>query len=186
MARPREFEMESAMEGAMTIFWRQGFRATNLPELLDAMGLTRGSFYKAFEDKESVYLGALDRYDEIVITQTLEKLQGSDAPTASACLEQIFLPSATSKCGCFICNAMVELGPDNPKVAAKTKAMAARLKSGIVRVLEHHGIGETPQRRDELGDVVLHLYFGHQAVGKSGAADKDWGATLKRILGESD
>ncbi len=67
MARPREFDIEEAVEGAMQIFWRQGYGATNLPDLLTAMGLTRGSFYKAFKDKRAVYLAALQRYDEQVI-----------------------------------------------------------------------------------------------------------------------
>ena len=184
MARPREFDTGFAITGAMKIFWRQGFKATNLPELLDAMGLTRGSFYKAFDDKESVYLKALDQYDETVVTQTLAMLAGCGAPQASTCLYQIFAPSSAPERGCFICNAMVELAPDNPRVAAKANAMAERLKGGIVGVLEARGVGRSPEHRLELGDVVLHLYFGHQAMGKSDAAPKDWQTRLRRILGE--
>lgn len=185
MARPREFDEAGAIEGAMNIFWRQGFKATNLPELLQAMGLTRGSFYKAFNDKESVYLKALDQYDQTVVSQTLATLAGCDTSQASACLQQIFAPSTSPERGCFICNAMVELAPDKPQVAAKTNAMAARLKSGIVAVLERHNIGDNEAHRSDLGDVILHLYFGYQAVGKSGAKPKDWQLTLKRILGEN-
>ena len=48
MARPRAFDEDVALDGAMHIFWRQGYGATNLPDLLNAMGLTRGSFYKAY------------------------------------------------------------------------------------------------------------------------------------------
>ena len=74
MARPREFDPEKALKGATDIFWRQGYKATNLPDLLAAMGLTRGSFYKAFRDKESVYLQALDHYDRSVVTPTVNRL----------------------------------------------------------------------------------------------------------------
>ena len=184
MARPREFDMTRALAGAMEIFWRQGFKATNLPELLKAMGLTRGSFYKAFDDKESAYLNALDNYDTTVVTQTLDMLKNCDEPLASDCLVRIFEPSPHPERGCFICNAMVELAPDNPLVAAKSNAMAERLKGGITGVLERHGVGRSPSHRLELADVVLHLYFGHQAMGKSSVEQSDWKARLARILGE--
>ena len=68
MARPREFDFDEAVEGAMQIFWRQGYHATNLPDLLKAMGLTRGSFYKAFGDKRRAYLEALSRYNQVNIS----------------------------------------------------------------------------------------------------------------------
>lgn len=184
MARPREFDISRALTGAMEIFWRQGFKATNLPDLLKAMGLTRGSFYKAFDDKENVYLDALDKYDASVVTKTLSTLDNCDAPLASDCLIKMFEPSTDAKRGCFICNAMVELAPDNPQVAAKTNAMADRLKSGIIGVLEKRNIGQSSDHRLELGDLVLHLYFGHQAMGKSGVDETDWSTRLKRILGE--
>ncbi|MEM6962456.1 MAG: TetR/AcrR family transcriptional regulator [Myxococcota bacterium] len=176
----------SAIEGAMEIFWRQGFKATNLPELLEAMGLTRGSFYKAFSDKESVYLKALDHYDETVVSGTLAMLAACETPLASDCMQPMFAPSSTPERGCFICNAMVELAPDNPEVAAKTRAMAERLKGGLEAVLAARGVGRSSEHRSELGDVVLHLYFGHQAMGKSGEGNKDWRLRLQRILGEDE
>lgn len=184
MGRPREFDATRALNGAMEIFWRQGFKATNLPELLDAMELTRGSFYKAFEDKESVYLKALDQYDTTVVTQTLAMLEDCEKPRASDCLQAMFAPTTTPKRGCFICNAMVELAPEKPVVAAKANAMAERLKCGIVGVLQKRGVGRSREHRSELGDVILHLYFGHQAMGKSGAANKDWSRRLRRVLSE--
>ena len=185
MARPREFDTAQAIDGAMQIFWQQGFKATNLPELLEAMALTRGSFYKAFDDKESVYLKALDQYDATVVTQTLAMLAACEEPLASDCLKPMFAPSPNAARGCFICNAMVELAPHKPLIAAKTKAMTERLKTGIVGVLTKRGVGATPERRSELGDIVLHLYFGHQAMGKSGVERQDWRTRLLYILGEA-
>lgn len=184
MARPREFDTTRALVGAMEIFWKQGFKATNLPELLDAMGLTRGSFYKAFDDKENVYLEALDKYDSMIVTKTLDTLENCTAALASDCLKQIFEPSSIPKRGCFICNAMVELASDNPVIAAKTNAMAERLKCGIIAVLEKRKVGRSTDHRLELGDILLHLYFGHQAMGKSCIENSNWQARLKRILEE--
>ncbi|NJM33970.1 MAG: hypothetical protein HC850_03830 [Rhodomicrobium sp.] len=58
MARPREFDTDEAIEKAMQVFWEKGHGAA-LPDLLGGMEIARGSFYKAFSDKKSVYLMAL-------------------------------------------------------------------------------------------------------------------------------
>lgn len=186
MARPREFDIDQAMDGAMEIFWRQGYKATNLPDLLAAMGLTRGSFYKAFEDKESVYQAALERYDQTVVTTTLGILRGCEESSATDCLMPMFTPSDKSSFGCFICNAMVEVAPENPDVARKTQDMADRLRGGILSVLEAKGVGQTAAYREELADVILHLYFGFQSIGKSGSSRQDWRGRLQHLLEEGE
>ncbi|WP_353313680.1 TetR/AcrR family transcriptional regulator [Shimia sp. NS0008-38b] len=184
MARPREFDTDHALDGAMEIFWRKGYKATSLPSLLRAMGVTRGSFYKAFADKEAIYFQTLERYDTEVVSSTLQMLEACEAPQASTCLLPMFTQSGTADRGCFICNAMVEVAPNNPKVAAKTQEMADRLKEGIRSVLEKRKVGSSTAHRDELAEVVLHLYFGVQAMGKSGRVHEDWSARLKRLLME--
>lgn len=181
MGRPREFDTETALKGAMDIFWRQGYVATNLPDLLDAMGLTRGSFYKAFKDKESVYLTTLDHYDREVVSRTVQALQTCEAETASECLSLIFAAPADPGRGCFICNAMVELGPVQPEVKARTSRMADRLRDAIKGVLIRYG---TQDGAEETADVILHLYFGHQALGKAAAGRADWPQRLAHVLAE--
>ena len=64
MARPREFEPAEAVEKAMQVFWQHGYEDASLPDLLNGMGLTRGSLYKAFGDKRQLFLRALERYLE--------------------------------------------------------------------------------------------------------------------------
>ena len=41
MARPREFDETHALAQACDLFWRQGYEATSLAALLDAMGLSK-------------------------------------------------------------------------------------------------------------------------------------------------
>lgn len=182
MARPREFDPDTALTGAMDIFWRQGYKATNLPDLLDAMGLTRGSFYKAFTDKEAVYLQALDHYDRVTISSGVEMLGACDLGSASACLAQLFAGSADPSKGCFLCNAIVELAPHHPAVAKRTQEMTTRLRGAIHNVLMRYG-GEAVS--EDTADLILHLYFGHQALGKAGKARQDWEQHLAGMLNET-
>ena len=182
MGRPREFDTDTALQGAMEIFWRQGYLATNLPDLLEAMGLTRGSFYKAFKDKETAYLAALDFYDAAVVSTSVQALQICEAPEPQDCLALLFAPARDPRRGCFICNAMVELAPDNPRVAEKANAMANRLRAAILEVLSRTA-SQTPARDNAAtADLILHLYFGFQAMGKAGDTTQDWLAHLHRLL----
>ena len=179
MRRPREFDPDTAIAGAMQIFWRQGYKATNLPDLLAAMGLTRGSFYKAYGDKQAVFLEALDHYDREVVSRSVETLEDCGGETAVDCLSPLFATKKDGQMGCFICNAMVELAPSSPEVAAKTEAMAGRLRGAIAGVLERFGAREV----EETADLILHLYFGHQAMGRSSAPERDWPRRLGQLVG---
>src|SRR5438445_3107154 len=62
--RPREFDVEKALERAMNVFWRKGYEGASLPDLTRAMGINRPSLYAAFGNKESLFRKALDRYAE--------------------------------------------------------------------------------------------------------------------------
>lgn len=60
--RPRAYDAETALAQAQAAFWRQGFSATSLDDLSAAMSMNRPSLYRAFGDKEALYLESLKRY----------------------------------------------------------------------------------------------------------------------------
>src|SRR5271169_661669 len=60
--RPREFDINAALDQAIRVFREQGYNATSIGDLIAAMGLASGSIYKAFRDKRAVFLAAFDRY----------------------------------------------------------------------------------------------------------------------------
>jgi AcrR family transcriptional regulator len=63
IGRPREFDIDKALERAMALFWRQGYEGTSLADLTRELGLTRPSLYAAFGSKEGLFLKALDLYE---------------------------------------------------------------------------------------------------------------------------
>ena len=64
MARPREFDEDDAIDSALQAFWKQGYGSTSIPDLISATDLERGSLYKAFGDKRTLFVRALDSYLE--------------------------------------------------------------------------------------------------------------------------
>ena len=48
VGRPREFDVDKAIDRAMTLFWRKGYEGTSLTDLTATLGITRPSLYAAF------------------------------------------------------------------------------------------------------------------------------------------
>ncbi|WP_414463858.1 TetR/AcrR family transcriptional regulator [Hyphomicrobium sp. DY-1] len=62
--RPREFDVEKALDKALHVFWQHGYEGASLSDLTEAMGISRPSLYAAFGNKEELFRRALDRYAE--------------------------------------------------------------------------------------------------------------------------
>jgi TetR/AcrR family transcriptional regulator, transcriptional repressor for nem operon len=63
MARTRNFDPNEALDSAMTLFWRRGYAATSVAQLVEETGVNRHSLYETFGDKQALYLKALERFD---------------------------------------------------------------------------------------------------------------------------
>ena len=64
MGRPREFDLDRALDQALEVFWRNGYEGSSIAELTEAMGINPPSLYAAFGNKEGLFRRALDRYTE--------------------------------------------------------------------------------------------------------------------------
>ncbi|WP_390623449.1 TetR/AcrR family transcriptional regulator [Subtercola endophyticus] len=63
--RPREFDLDEAIDQAVEVFWRQGYEGATLDNLTAAMGISRPSLYAAFGNKGDTFKLAVARYAEI-------------------------------------------------------------------------------------------------------------------------
>ncbi|MCA6221496.1 TetR/AcrR family transcriptional regulator [Photorhabdus antumapuensis] len=60
--RPRSYDPDQVLEGALQAFWRGGFSGTSLDALAAASGLNRPSLYAGFGDKQTIYIKAMRRF----------------------------------------------------------------------------------------------------------------------------
>lgn len=63
--RPREFDVDQALDAAINVFWSQGYEGTTLDDLTTAMSISRPSLYAAFGDKEATFKRAVERYAQV-------------------------------------------------------------------------------------------------------------------------
>lgn len=104
MGRPREFDLDRALDCAIEVFWRKGYEGTSISDLTEAMGISPPSLYAAFGNKEALFRKALYRYVESRAEHWREALH---APTARAMVERLlhgsadFLTTKSNPPGCL-------------------------------------------------------------------------------------
>ena len=128
MARPREFNIDTALERAMDVFWSKGYEATSLDDLCEVTGLSRSSLYATFGSKRSLLLKSVDRYVEqrnpklaAILAQPLP-IRDAFAALARQFIDQIV--SGPGRRGCFLGNCAAELPRSD-------RAALARVRQGL-------------------------------------------------------
>ena len=133
----------------MHLFWQRGYQAASLPDLLQATGLSRSSFYEAFGTKRDLLLASLSRYVQSGMCGLAAPIFEPEAGRAQ--IEQ-FLQNMVDHAlkgdepiGCFVNNCATELAPQDPEIAE-----AIRLShKGLHRVLS-----KAIERGQQAGDIT--------------------------------
>ena len=171
MARPRSFSLDDATDRAMQVFWARGYDEAGLSELLDAMGIVRGSFYKAFGSKQALFLRVLSRYEADRVQGAVDLLTDATLPGPERIalffakgLEAI---QAGDRRGCLLCNTASGPVLEDEEVREAVAAQMARLARAFEIAL---GDGE-----DAAGEArrLLMSYVGMQILGRGGVDAKD-------------
>jgi AcrR family transcriptional regulator len=134
MPRPKEFDREIALKGAIQVFCDRGFEGTSTDELLQAMGISRQSMYDTFGDKRALYLEALRRYSAErvamqirILSAGASALKGLEAALNAAA--SAGSPEASS--GCLGIGAISEFGRSDPEIASLIDTAASTLRSAL-------------------------------------------------------
>lgn len=150
MARTKEFDEDVALRAAMDLFWRKGYEATSMQDLVDHLGIGRGSIYATFGSKHELYLRALDRYEEASGARTLELLSGPGPalPAVRAYLEAFLAEALTDRKGCLVTNTAVEC-PHDQSMARRVESNWNGLETAIAGTLTRaRAQGELAADRD--------------------------------------
>ncbi|MGO8059912.1 TetR/AcrR family transcriptional regulator [Rhizobium johnstonii] len=173
----------------MGVFWDRGYHDASLPDLLEGMDLSRGSFYKAFVDKRGVYLRALDAYIEDAIRTVGETLHSNPSPKAA--IRQAFSQQVDSSSGkeglrgCFVVLAAVEMLPGDEEVSSRISRLFRRLQDlYAATIIRAQAVGEIDPRLDErtLARFLVSQIQGMRVLGKAGADREQTRAVIDLAL----
>lgn len=108
MGRPREFDVDEALQAAMELFWRKGYEGTSLSDLTEGMGITRPSLYGTFGNKEELFRKALERYEQGYMGFFRDAMQEKTAREVVEKMMNGYVEALTASCnpgGCMGINA---------------------------------------------------------------------------------
>jgi TetR/AcrR family transcriptional repressor of nem operon len=171
MARPREFETDDALERAMQVFWKHGYKDASLPDLLDGMKLTRGSLYKAFKDKKNLFLLVLDRYEAAHVDSAVAGLTDrslGDGRTRILALFGGLVAAAASQDhrGCLLCTAASGAAGDDAEIAQLVHQGLAKMQHAFAFAIGNIE-GIPAQDHQTLANTLLTQYIGLRMLARS-------------------
>jgi TetR/AcrR family transcriptional repressor of nem operon len=122
LSRPREFDADAVLERAMRVFWRQGYHATSVDDLVRETGVNRASLYATFGDKHALFVASIRRYAETNLAVLKRSLHEAErAVDGIRAVVETFATISSSQAGamgCLLGTATLELLPHDAEVTA--------------------------------------------------------------------
>lgn len=173
--RPRQFDIDDAVEKAMYVFWEKGFDGATIPDLTAAIGINRPSLYAAFGSKDKLFERVLDHYrtgPASYVDRAIAK------PTAAEVFRSLMygvvdlVTDPENSSGCFFVSAALSAGNGSEK---QRKELSHRRLDGecLVKKRFQKAIDEGDLPSDADAAALARLTFTYiwgisvQAVGGS-------------------
>lgn len=137
MSRPRTFDEDQVIEGAVELFHERGYAGVSVPDIVDRLGICRQSLYSSFGDKRGLYLRALERWGEREVDARVELLSGDGSPLENVRTLIRGFAAMALECpseGCLTVTAMVE-NRDDPEALAAVGTQVTRMEDAICGAL---------------------------------------------------
>jgi len=191
--RPREFDTEQALHAAMRQFWRQGYMATSLQDLLSAMQISKSSFYQTFDSKHTLFQRCIEHYRSTLENDMLTQLQQS--PSARQFIETTFRAIGDNKqqtddqFGCLLMNTASEFAQNDPVIAELVQKGIQKMRAVfLLAVKRAQTEGDIPGDKDPyaLASYLVSSMGGLRTMAKAGADLKTLKEITKIILSTLD
>lgn len=120
MPRLKSFDEQQILEKAMQLFWKQGFSATSIQDLVSHLGINRASLYDTYGDKEKLFLRAFEYYRQ-TNTKRISQFfsRHSQVKEGFQRLFELAIDESLNdqdKKGCFVVNTTTELIPGDARI----------------------------------------------------------------------
>lgn len=185
--RPRGFNTEQALKAAMQQFWRVGYEATSLQDLLEVMSLSKSSLYQTFGSKHELFLRSIDFYQRSSADELQASLDNSRTSKAflNSFLENVIAESTSrDKKGCLLVNTINELAYRDKAVSKAVTNGLSNMSNVIQNAIERgkkEGAIKTSKNTDVLVNYIITNVCGLRTLVKS-SADKSTLSSVVNII----
>jgi len=159
--RPKIFDEKEAIDKATEVFRNKGYDTASADELLNAMGIGKGSFYLAFKGgKQELYIRSLKQFAEEFSKKIISAIEHSDDQIQF--IRRFFLVLADAEnCdidrGCYLGNALVQLSEKDEDIKKITAGLLKNLQKIFAKVIRKAQENGTLENSDDPEVLAWHL-----------------------------
>jgi TetR/AcrR family transcriptional repressor of nem operon len=174
MARPREFDKHEVLGKAISVFSDKGYNGTSMQDLVDGLGISRSSMYETFSNKHTLYVEALESYQNSANQKVCDIVK--DSSGAKEAIRKL-LEMAVSKLlnnnqhnGCFLVNAEIEVAAHDVGIKEMICQSGLHMESVFMQIIvKGKEDGELSSRHDvkALARFITNIVKGLQVSTKS-------------------
>ena len=182
MARPVEIDRDQAFSAASELFWRQGYVATSLQDLLAATDMGKGSFYAAFDSKEALFEAVLEAY-QARSAASFERIrseqQGLSAIRTFINRTLLDVSATNRRKGCMLVNTLLELEGVDDRLYRRAGQSLEHLKQTLRSCFEEARAAEeltSTESSEVLAGLLTSLLQGWRVESRKGIS----GSELRR------
>lgn len=168
-----QFDRNEVIDKSIDLFWKNGFSASSMKDVVQTTGLKPGSIYLAFGNKEALFREALERYAEKGITRIRRTLEG--APTVGKGIIRILENNIQEAGGdnylsCFLVKTQLEMATAGGELHTLASQKLQEIETIYRSYLEKEYDRELSKKR--AASIMLHI-FGMRVYGyHHGAAEQ--------------
>lgn len=172
MARPRKFDERDVLVAVRQQFNETGYHGTSVDDLSRATGLSKGSLYGAFGDKEALFQRVFEEYCTSSEEGVAALLEGPEDQALGRLRNWLRSPEGcTDRRGCLLAKATAELAWENDTIATRSHAAYETLLVScrqLVEQAQRAGHLDPSAAAEVLGGLILTTHRGLEALAKAG------------------
>lgn len=166
MAGRKQFDPDVALDAAIRVFWEQSYAAASMNDLTAATGLSRGSLYATFGDKQDLFLACLHRYVTTVgapsrtaMDDAADDVRAGVLAGFAAVLDRMADPAQPA--GCLLAQTAAE----SASLAEPVRAAVRGILDEQVQQMQRRLTPHVPLGRDvDVRSLAVHLVTTAQAL----------------------
>nr|WP_237217969.1 TetR/AcrR family transcriptional regulator C-terminal ligand-binding domain-containing protein [Ruegeria lacuscaerulensis] len=178
VARKRKTDHDSAVAGALDLFWRRGYHGASTRELEQQTGLTRFTLQTTYGGKEKFFLKTLDAYLDNAEARHFPDPETYALDDLASWFRGIASTERMPKiedAGCLAFNSISSFDRSDPEVNARIERYLTALEGRFAAILcraKDDGAIRSEVDPDEAARVLIGLLLGLHTIMKARTSDQ--------------
>jgi AcrR family transcriptional regulator len=172
------------VEAGFGLLGQLGVEAVKVEPLARALGVTKGSFYWHFRDRDALLAAILAHWESIATQAIIDRVEGQGG-SAAARVNALVLSTSQGKRTARIEHAIRAWGARDKQARVVLQAVDARREEYVRNLLIEHGL--SPARAAQRARILYLALIGEFAFishGGSASGQGPWQELVRLVLGQ--